>query len=192
MTRLGKQRIPFAAIAVKGMIYTFLLRLVLPAALLAQADEYTIKAVMLERFARFVEWPDQSDVADTAQPFVIAIIGENPFGPKPEEIYSAQKIKNRKVVIKYFSQLDEISNCNLLFISESERKNLSRILTFTRNKPILTVSDSKGFAQEGVLINLFLNDNKVNFEINETAVRESGLSMSYLLLRAGKIVNPSR
>lgn len=192
MMRHGMQNTPLLAGAIKRIMYVVCLGLVLPVSLLSQADEYTVKAVMLERFARFVEWPEILNVSDTTQPFIVGIIGENPFGSKPENIYSEQKIKNKKVSVRYISGVDEIGNCNLLFISGSEKTNLSRILSFTKNKPILTVSDTEGFAKAGVLINLFLNENKVNFEINEAAVRESGLSMSYLLLKAGKIVTPAR
>lgn len=158
-----------------------------------QEQEYqTLKAVWLERFTRFIEWPDSSDVSDPSAPFIVAVIGENPFGPILGRAYAEQKIKNKKVEILYISTPDEIADCHLLFISSSGKNNLPEILSRTRNKPILTVGDTEGFAQKKVLINFYLSGKKVKFEINEKAVDESGLVMSYMLLGLARIVDPVR
>ncbi|MEE9119646.1 MAG: YfiR family protein, partial [Calditrichia bacterium] len=145
--------------------------LCLPVVTRAQTSEYTIKAAFLERFTRFVEWPEESAVSDTTESFVLGVIGENPFGSILEQLYATQKVKNKEVEIQSLSNLDEISGCHLLFISKSKEKELSKILSLTKDKPILTISDANGFAENGVLINLYLAENKIRFEINETAVR---------------------
>ena len=173
----------------KGIFLIVLLGLLnLPIIVFAQPVEYTLKAAFLERFTRFVDWPVESGIADTSNSFVLGVIGKNPFGAILERVYSTQKIKNKKVKILHISNPNEIHGCNLLFISESKKKELDKILSLTKNKPILTVSDTKGFAKEGVLINFYLAGNKVRFEINESAVRTSGLSMSYLLLKSARII----
>lgn len=164
----------------------------MPISTVAQQSEYTIKAVFLEHFTRFIEWPESSGIADTSTPFVVVVIGENPFGSILEEIYAKQKMKNKKVEIRYILTPDEIDDCHILFISSSNKNILPEILSRTRNKPILTVSDTEGFAQMKVLINFYQSGNKIKFEINEKAVHESGLVMSYMLLNLAKIVNPVR
>jgi hypothetical protein len=162
--------------------------LIIPIIVFSQTEEYTIKAVFLERFTRFIEWPGESEINDTTKPFVISVIGKNPFGNILEETYSAQKILNKNVEIRYISKIDQIEKTNILFISKSKDKELSKILSYTKGKPILTVGDTKGFAKKGVMINFYLSSGKLRFEINETAVKESGLSMSYLLLQVALIV----
>jgi hypothetical protein len=164
----------------------------MPLSAVAQQSEYTIKAVFLEHFTRFVEWPESFEITDTSYPFYVAVIGENPFGSILDQVYADQKIKNREVEIQYISTLDEISDCHILFISSSNKKILPEILSRTRDKPILTVSDTNGFAENGVLINFYLDGNKIKFEINERAVHESGLVMSYRLLSLARIVNQVR
>lgn len=171
---------------------SLLLVLWLPLVSLAQTQEYTVKAVFLERFTRFIEWPEEMAISDSSLPFILGVIGKNPFGSLLDEIYSAQKIRNKEVKIRSISVLKEIAGCHLLFISESKKKELSEILSFTRKKPILTIGDSEGFTEAGVLINLYLEQDKIRFEINESAFRESGLSISYLLLQRAKIVSPIR
>jgi len=166
--------------------------LLMPISAIAQQSEYTIKAVFLEHFTRFIEWPESSGIADTSSAFVVEVIGENPFGSILEEIYAKQKIKNKRVEIRYISTPDEIDDCHILFISKSAKSILPEILSHTRNRPILTVSDTVGFAQKRVLINFYMAGDNIKFEINEKAVHESGLVMSYKLLNLARIVNPVR
>ncbi|MCD4695436.1 MAG: YfiR family protein, partial [Bacteroidales bacterium] len=71
--------------------------LIIPIMIFSQTEEYTIKAVFMERFTRFTEWPAESAINDTTKPFVISVIGKNPFGNLLEETYSSQKILNKNV-----------------------------------------------------------------------------------------------
>jgi hypothetical protein len=172
------------------LVITYIVCFLLPIYAFAQTSEYTIKAAFLERFTRFIEWPAESTVHDTTKVFVLGIVGDNPFGTVLDKLYATQKIKNKKVQILYISNLNDILKCNIIFISKSKANDLLKILLLTKNQPILTVSDTNGFAENGVLINFFFEENKIRFEINETAVKNSELSISYLLYNVAKIINP--
>lgn len=156
----------------------------------SQANVYVLKAVYLEKFSRFVTWPEESAMDNVNEPFIISVIGKTPLTGNLEQIYSIQKINNKQVIIKRISHLYEIENSHILFIAESERKNLQNIITLTKNLPVLTISETTGFAEKGVLINFYEENNKLRFEINETAVLQSPLKMSFYLLNSAKIVNP--
>lgn len=156
----------------------------------SQANAYVLKAVYLEKFSRFVTWPKECSMDDPSKPFIISVIGKTPLTENLEQIYSIQKINNKRVIIKRISNLYEIENSHILVIAESEKKNLQNILTLTRKLPVLTISESPTFAEKGVLINFFEENNKLRFEINETAVLQSPLQMSFYLLNSAKIVAP--
>ena len=70
----------------------------------------------------------------------------------------------------------------MLFISPSEKESLPNILSKLQGKSILTVSETAGefreFAQRGGMINLFLDQKRVRFEINPEAAKKSGLMIS--------------
>ena len=155
-----------------------------------QANVYVLKAVYLEKFTRFVSWPEESRMDSPELPFVIAVIGRTPLTNNLEQIYSNQKINNKKVEVKRISNLYEIENVHILVIAETERKNLQNILALTKKLPVLTISEAPNFAEKGVLINFYEDRNKLRFEINETAVLQSPLQMSFYLLNSAKIVNP--
>lgn len=178
----------------KATLMSLLLVLFWPVITLAQTSEYqeyTLKAEYLERFTHYTEWPEESAISDTSQPFVLGVIGESPFGSILDDTYAKLKIRDKNVEIRYYSKPAEIEGCHLLFIGNINKKSLSEILAHTKVMPVLIVSDTKDFASEGVHINLYLSQEKVRFEINESAVKESGLQMSYKLLKLGKIVIPT-
>jgi len=155
----------------------------------AQIGEYKIKTIFIEKFTLFIEYPEQCQMDNTSTPFIIGVIGKNPFGTYLQEYFSNHKIKNKVVKIQNITNLHEIDKCNILFISQSEKHQLTEILSHIKERPILTISDSKGFAEEGVHINFYLSQDKVMFEINRKAAQNSGLYVDFRLLNMAKIVN---
>jgi hypothetical protein len=129
---------------------------------------------------------------DQSKAFVISVFGKNPFGSLLEDAYlkEKRKIKDKIVEIRYISRPEEIGNCHILFISKSIDKELEEILAVTRGKPILTIGETKGFAEKGVLFNLYIRRDEIRFEINALAMRESRLIPSSQLLSVAKIVGP--
>lgn len=157
----------------------------------AEVPEYDLKALYLERFTRFVEWPVESSITDATKPFVIGVIGKNPFGSSIDQIYAALKIRNKRIVVQHISHMKEIDACHILFISENTRQKLYEIVDYTKDKPILTVGDTKGYAQKGVFINFYIEMGRLRFEINQSAVIQSRLEISYMLLQHARILNPT-
>lgn len=155
-----------------------------------QADEYIMKAIALEQVSRFLEWPKNSIIDDDSLPFVIGVLGINPFGKLLEETYEKHKIKNKDVKIVYYDKIEELNQCHILFISNSKKSDIQKVIDHINEKPILTVGDTKGYAESGVLINFYLADNNIRFEINEKRMSDVGFSVSYMLLKVAKIINP--
>lgn len=155
----------------------------------SQDREYQIKAEFLERFTRFIEWPADPAVSNPSNQFILCIIGKDPFGPYLTELATAVKIQNKQILLRNIDSTKEIEPCNLLFISNSEKLNLPYILNHTRAKPILTVGDSPGFGERGVLINFYQADAFIRFEINRSAVEQSRLRFSSRLLKLGRLID---
>ncbi|MEA2105438.1 MAG: YfiR family protein [Bacteroidota bacterium] len=156
----------------------------------SQASIYVLKAVYLEKFSRFITWPKESLTDNPDEPFIIAVLGETPLTENLNQIYAMQEIKNKRVIIKNIHNFNEIQGSHILFIAESEKKSIDQIIAITKQQPILTIGETKGFAEKGVLINFFEKDNKLRFEINETAILKSPLQMSFYLLNSARIVEP--
>lgn len=162
--------------------------LVLIGTVSGQSQELIVKAAYLEKFALFTEWPSD-DFEDENSTFIIKVYENKEFYKIVKKFYSDHKIRERKVEVEFVKNVNEIKNCHALYITKTTLSKLKEILNYTKNKPILTVSDTKGYANQGVIINLVVIKNKVRFEINEKAIAPSGLVLSYHLLKFAKIVD---
>ncbi len=151
--------------------------------------EYEVKAVFIYNLAKFIEWPDKS--LDNSSTLTVYILGDDPFGTDLAAIRD-KLIKGRRVVIKQIDSPDDLKNANILFISSSEKERLRDILKSISGLPILTVGDTKSYAQRGVMVNFYLENSKIRFEINLEAANLAGLNISSNLLRMGTIISPSK
>ena len=78
--------------------------------------ENQVKAVFLFNFTQFVEWPANAFSSSDA-PFVIGIVGNDPFGNYLEETVKGEKMKDHPLIIQRYRDLRDIQNCHLLFIA---------------------------------------------------------------------------
>jgi hypothetical protein len=154
-----------------------------------QTSEYELKAVAFQKLSLFIEWPGNV-FANNDSDFIIAVLGKNPFGKILEQTYNNVRIKNRNVKIIYCKDLEQLMPCHLLFISETSISQLEKILAKVRSKPVLTIADSEGFAEEGCDINIFNNSGRLRFEINQKVMESTGFTIDYKLLSVSRIVNP--
>jgi len=121
----------------------------------AQTSPYTLyqhKALYLFNFAKYTEWPKQAFADDNA-PFVLGILGKDPFHADID-IIKGKTIKGRKLVVRYFDFIQEVTNCHLLFICASETNNLTQVLQAVEHLSILTISEADGFIEQSGMINL--------------------------------------
>lgn len=142
--------------------------------------------MLLEKISSFIEW--QNENAENENIFVIGIIGNHKFGKVMEETYANRKIHGKKLAVIFIEDNSEINKCDVIFIPKLNKDKLNEILEFVKKKPVLTISDTKGYAEKGVHINFYTEKNNIRFEINEKSVKESGLKMNHLLLSLAKIV----
>ncbi len=162
----------------------------LPISMYGQTSEYDVKVFLLLKISEYIEWPEQSEINDKSEPFVIGVIGENPFGTLLEDTYQKEKnkIKNKNVEIRYYTEPNQIGQCHILFISSAEKNRLADILSNTHGKSVLTLGDTKNFGENGVHINFYILKNKIRFELNESSITNEGFNVDYRLRNIAKIV----
>jgi hypothetical protein len=168
----------------------FLLLLAVPALLGAQsAAEYDVKAAFLYNFAKFVDWPPEAFPDPNS--LKVCVLGDDPFGGSLQTV-SGEQVGSRKLTVMRADSLAKPAGCQILFISRSEREHVSQILAAVKGSPVLTVGDTKGFADDGVIINFVLEGSKVRFEINTDSADRAKLKISSKLLQLAKriVTNP--
>jgi hypothetical protein len=147
--------------------------------------EYQAKIVLMDKLTRFVDWPAGGD---PQRAFVLAVLGRTPFGDELDSYFAARPLKNRPVSVRYLHQLSELGECDLLFICASEKPRLGAILEHVKGRPILTVADTEGFAQAGVMVGLVRSGARIGFEVNLAPTRASGLRMAPGFLQLATLV----
>jgi hypothetical protein len=152
-------------------------------------DEARVKAEFLERFCRFVDWPAAAFAAPD-DPFELTVLGQGSVFPFLEQVARSQTVKNRRLQVHRVDRPEQVALAHVVWISADAMASLDAVLDRTRGRPILTVSDTPGAAERGVLINLRRDGPYVRFDINLAEVQASGLRFSSKLLRLGRIVGP--
>jgi hypothetical protein len=180
----------------------------------AREIEYEVKAAFIFNFMKFIEWPPEKqrskeNDAEAAKSMIIGIVGTNPFGSAFQPILDkeVQKKKIRLVEIPGFQSfqndyrnqsqaLDDykaryqpiISECDVLFICESENDYRKELLSLTEGRHLLTISDLPEFAKKDGMIGFVKDNNKIRFEINLQAAEKEKMKIRSQLLTLAKEV----
>ena len=148
-------------------------------------DEYKVKAAMLYNFAKFVEWPAHSFGGDSRITYCIA--GKSPLVDTMLHL-QGKLMKERTVFVRHIENPKEISGCQVLFITQSERARVLFYLEESAHHNILTVSDLELFTESGGMIAFSEDEHKIRFHINQEAAQKRGIKISSHLLNLSRKV----
>jgi hypothetical protein len=159
-----------------------------PASAAPEAPEYKVKSVFLFYFTQFVSWPPEA-FSDAKTPFVIGILGDDPFGTDLDDAVRGEKANGRPIEVRHFARVEDIDVCHILYVSRSKAADVGHLLSVLDKRSILTVSDIDGFSRAGGIIRFLNEGGKVRLRINVDASRAAGLVISSKLLRPSEVVS---
>jgi hypothetical protein len=149
--------------------------------------EYPVKLGFLYNFTKFVEWPSDSYRAP-GSPLAICIVGDDPFSSVLEGELRTRTVGGHPVEVRELKSDDTLSVCHMVFVPVTEKNHAATIVSNLKGSSTLTVGETEGFAEQGGMINLTVEENKVHFEVNPLAAERAGLKISSKLLSIAKIV----
>jgi hypothetical protein len=150
-------------------------------------DDAQVKAAYLFNFLKFVEWPDDPG-ADPHGKWVIGFVGETPVDRELTRLVEGKNVLGRDLQVKKFQAIDNLRGCNILFISESEKKRTSSILGALHGSSVLTVGDMDNFIGSGGMVQFVVNDARVRVTIDVGATGRARLRVSSKLLALAQAV----
>jgi hypothetical protein len=150
-------------------------------------SEYQVKAAFIYNFAKFVEWPADRPIPED-EPFVITVLGQDPFGGVLDESLRGKSVAGRQVKVRRVTRTEEVGHSEILFISDSEGEQLPRILKQFERDAVLTVGEMDGFAERGGVIRFKTEKDRVRLEINVGVAERARLRISSELLKLARIV----
>ncbi len=147
----------------------------------APPTEYQVKAAFLLSFAKFADWPSNT-FSSPADHLRICVLGRDSFGNDLDQIVAGKAVNGHKAEVLRVETAAQARTCQMVFISSSQKSQLVPILQAMKSASTLTVGDTQGFAQLGVMINFVLDEGRVRFEVNLKAARLAHLTLSAKLL----------
>lgn len=152
---------------------------------LAPADEHVLKAAFVYSFAKFTDWPEA--LWGRSNKLRLCIAGSTDgFAQAVAALDSKPPIRERQVEVRTVTRPDEAAACHVLVVAG--RQKSSELTRSVRNAPVLTVGDGDAFATSGGIIGLYVDGEKVRFEVNQDAAQRAGLKLSSQLLRLARLV----
>lgn len=147
------------------------------------ASEDVVKAAVIFKLTRFVEWPARSfDGKDNA--LRICALGDSPVADALQ-VVAGRVAQGRPIEYAKLSTVSTDDNCHLVFAGDDRS---SRLLRDTVIDSLLTVSDTDGFAKNGGIIELTRRGARLGFRIHVGNARRAGLVISAPLLELAEII----
>jgi hypothetical protein len=153
----------------------------------ATPKEAQIMAAFLYNFTKFVEWPPEQ-FGDAAAPIVLGIFGDSPIQAELVVVVSGRKVNGRELVVKRVATVLEVANAHVVFVGAAEESRFAGILPAIKDWGVLTVGESTEFLDDGGMVRLFLEAQRLRFEINIRAAQRANLKVSSQLQKLAAIV----
>ena len=143
----------------------------------ADVSASDVKAAFLPRFARYVTWPPSASPSG-AEPFVLCVIGDDPFGNEIDSAARSQSVDGRKIVVRRIASASSAGVCQIAYVAGTR---VGEALASLRGKPVLTVTDAINGGQRGI-IHFSVVNGRVRFFIDDADAERRGLKISSRLL----------
>lgn len=146
-----------------------------------------IKSAFIYNFAKFTAWPPDR-FRSPADPISFCVQRGDLDGQAVQPLGQKQ-VGDRFVHPQMIDPGASIADCHILFLSGiASIAAMNALLSSSRSRHVLLVSDMPGFAELGGHIALVQDRNKFRFQINLRAVQQTGLTLSSRLLQLAEIV----
>lgn len=152
----------------------------------ASADD--LEAAFLFSFIKFVEWPPDAFQTVNA-PLTFGVLGDDFVGYSLNGLVRGKAINGRPLQVYHLRNGDDLTRVHMLFVRESDGSRAADVMKRLNGSTVLTVSNLKGFCELGGMIRLFVEDNRVRFEVNLDAAEQARLKVSSRVLALAKTVH---
>ena len=152
----------------------------------SERTEPEAKAVLLQKVLAFVTWPKGEKPGP--RPLKIAFIGQTPVARELTRLVNDRAAGNAPLEVHYEALDSNLDGYQVVFLSHSNARHAQALVDKTSSKPVLTVCDSTGGCDKGIILTLLVAENRIRFEVNLKQARRAGLSFqSQVLQYAGRV-----
>ena len=154
----------------------------------APLREYELKAAFLLNFVRFVDWPAPQSAPTEVS---VCVLGSDAVDESFRPI-RGRRIRGRSIAYLRVRLAAETSECDVLFVADTEEARIPDLLTQVRHRHLLTVGETDRFVAVGGIIGFVYRKNELRFEINLDAAHRAGIGIRSELLTLATQVRRTR
>ena len=149
------------------------------------ADENAIKAAMVYRLLKFVDWPPGQ--LRGGDDFIVCTLGADVFGGLLVGL-AGRSVASRQIRVRSTVSVGTSESCDVLVLSSTGSSDQGHDVAPLAGAPILTISDRSGFADRGGMIEIARSGSRLTLRINRRVLEQAGLTVSSQVLALATIV----
>jgi len=150
------------------------------------ASDAGVRLGMLFNFIKFTEWP-ASVLGENTAPMRICIGGGDEDLTAGLAALQGRTVQGHPIETVVVDTPDALSACRVLYLPATLSRRVPAYIDAVTG-PILTVSDAPDFAERGGMIGLIVEHDHYVFDINNEAIRHTGLRMHPQVLKLARRV----
>ncbi len=144
-------------------------------------------AAVVYKITKFITWPE-SALGQSADRLVICIGERDPLLSAMRSM-DGRATQGHVIEVRLVAASNAArSGCHVLFMSAGEGQWMGAALQAVVGTPVLTVGNADGFVEQGGIIGLRVEQNRIAFIVNVTASARAGIGISAQLLQLATIV----
>ena len=163
----------------KWILYTFLVLCgIFSTSFKFVVPDYKFHSVYVYNFTKYIQWPTNNIN------FTINILdNEHKVFESFKMMADAKSSENKKYVVNKFNNVSELTDCDILFIPSGSSNKAEEAINKFKDKHTLVITEKPGLITSGSSINFVIQDSKLKFEINKSALEKAGLKVSSQLMQ---------
>ena len=150
-----------------------------------QASEQAVKAGFIYNFIKFTQW-GSSQEGDSRR-LMICTTADKPLGGQFAKL-AGRTIGARTIETRHSVGTNEWSGCDMLFIAQTDADRADDYLRSLGSAQVLTVGDFTDFAKAGGMIGLYMQNNRVHFDVNLASAQRAGLTLNSQMIKLAGLV----
>jgi hypothetical protein len=152
------------------------------------AREDELKAAYVYNFAKFTRWPGAGD-AGVPNPLVIGVLGDERVAQSIAALARGRTVGGSAIEVRSFGPNDVPTTLHIVYVGDSQDESMHRLASMLFQPGRLTIGETESFTQHGGIIRLFVESDRLRFEIDNSHAQKAGLTLSSQLLMLARKVN---
>jgi hypothetical protein len=134
------------------------------------------KAAFLLNVTRFVEWPMTEH-----RTLTICVAADDALHSAVDQIVRGRVVSGRELRPRRLKVGDDLSECQIVFVASLQPSDAAEIIRRARG-PVLTIGETLQFLRDGGMMRVFIDQQRIRFQIDHAMAESAGLKISSQLL----------